>query len=409
MTNLIHAILPRPTCLPIAAASPDAIEALIERCLQGDQLAWEQIVRQHWRKVFNVAYKFVGKHDEAEDLTQDIFLKIFKSLDTFDRRANFQTWLISVSRNLCIDHYRSVRKERETIDRDVDANELSPVVARPGPGRRARAARPRRAAAQALAALPETLRTAVLLRDIQELSYQEIADRLRLPEGTVKSRINRGRTELARQIRKLRGDDSARAVRRRQPAHGSVLMNLTTEQTGGVAIVRVGETRLMYPILVRLLGRGQRPHRRRRAARSSSTCAGHLRGQRDDRLPDGPLPPGQRRRRRAEAVRRPEARRDDADDDRRAELHRDPRRRAERRQELRGLAMRTIKTTTGADDRARRRPARRHGSALPGGDRQARARAVVRGHGAGDPPPHRPDGRRASGAPTCSRACSSTP
>src|SRR6266487_4139751 len=109
------------------AASQDAVETLIQRCLSGDQQAWDAIVRQFWRKVFNVAYKFVGKHDEAEDLTQDIFLKIFKSLDTFDRRANFQTWLISVSRNLCIDHYRSVRKERETIDRDVDASELMPV------------------------------------------------------------------------------------------------------------------------------------------------------------------------------------------------------------------------------------------------------------------------------------------
>ena len=139
--------------------------------------AWEQIVRQHWRKVFNVAYKFVGKHDEAEDLTQDIFLKIFKSLDTFDRRANFQTWLISVSRNLCIDHYRSVRKERETIDRDVDAERAVAGRARAGPDRGARAARPRRrCCAQALAALPTTLRTAVLMRDIQELSYQEIAD-----------------------------------------------------------------------------------------------------------------------------------------------------------------------------------------------------------------------------------------
>src|ERR1700757_3997735 len=108
------------------AASPDDIETLIQRCLRGDQAAWERIVRLHWRKVFNVAYKFVGKHDEAEDLAQDIFLKIFKSLDTFDRRANFQTWLISISRNLCIDHYRSVRKERETIDRQVDAGGLTP-------------------------------------------------------------------------------------------------------------------------------------------------------------------------------------------------------------------------------------------------------------------------------------------
>jgi RNA polymerase sigma-70 factor (ECF subfamily) len=181
----------------------DAIEALIQRCLQGDQVAWEQIVRQYWRKVFNVAYKFVGKHDEAEDLTQDIFLKIFKSLDTFDRRANFQTWLISISRNLCIDHYRSVRKERETIDRDVDANELSPASVDPGPiaalEQRDRVVLLR----GALAELPETLRTAVLMRDIQEMSYQEIADKLHLPEGTVKSRINRGRTELARHVKKL--------------------------------------------------------------------------------------------------------------------------------------------------------------------------------------------------------------
>ena len=193
--------------MPPDSPSTVDVEALIQRCLKGDQSAWEAIVATYRRKVFNVAYKFVGKHDEAEDLTQDIFIKIFKSLDTFDRRANFQTWLISISRNLCIDHYRSVRKERETIDRDVDANELSPHSHDPGPvaalEQRDRVALLR----EALAALPDTLRTAVLMRDIQELSYQEIADQLRLPEGTVKSRINRGRTELARQIRRLRGDE----------------------------------------------------------------------------------------------------------------------------------------------------------------------------------------------------------
>jgi RNA polymerase sigma-70 factor (ECF subfamily) len=189
------------------AASSDDTELLIQRCLQGDQLAWDAVVRQYWRKVFNVAYKFVGKHDEAEDLTQDIFLKIFKSLGTFDRRANFQTWLVSVSRNLCIDHYRSVRKERETIDRQVDASELQPPshdqeqVARLEQRDRVSLLR------QAIAALPQSLRTAILMRDIQELSYHEIAERLHLPEGTVKSRINRGRSELARQIRKLRGEN----------------------------------------------------------------------------------------------------------------------------------------------------------------------------------------------------------
>lgn len=195
-----------PADQPATQPAPDAsvdIDTLIKRCLSGDQLAWEQIVRQYRRKVFNVAYKFVGRHDEAEDLTQDIFLKVFKSLNTFDRRANFQTWLISVSRNLCIDHYRSVRKERETIDRAVDASALSPVSREPGPiaaiEQKDRVALLR----QALAGLPDTLRAAVVMRDIQELSYQEIADRLDLPEGTVKSRINRGRAELATQIKKL--------------------------------------------------------------------------------------------------------------------------------------------------------------------------------------------------------------
>jgi RNA polymerase sigma-70 factor, ECF subfamily len=187
-------------------ASTEAIDALIQRCLAGDQGAWEEIVRHHWRRVFNIAYKFTGRHDEAEDLTQDVFLKIFKSLKTFDRRANFQTWLVSVSRNLCIDHYRSVRKERETIDRDVDAGELTPSA----PGQSAYATLEQRDRVsllrRALAELPPTLRTAVMLRDIQEFSYQEIADQLHLPEGTVKSRINRGRTELARQVQRLRDE-----------------------------------------------------------------------------------------------------------------------------------------------------------------------------------------------------------
>jgi RNA polymerase sigma-70 factor (ECF subfamily) len=193
--------MPDPSSVPT-----DAIDALIHQCLAGDQQAWEEIVRQHRRKVFNIAYKFTGKHDEAEDLTQEIFLKIFKSLHTFDRRANFQTWLVSVSRNLCIDHYRSVRKERETIDRDVDAGALTPAASTPSAlaelEQRGRVELLRRA----LVELPPSLRSAVMLRDIKELSYQEIADKLQLPEGTVKSRINRGRNELARQIQRLRDE-----------------------------------------------------------------------------------------------------------------------------------------------------------------------------------------------------------
>jgi RNA polymerase sigma-70 factor (ECF subfamily) len=198
------------------AAQPATPDSLIEQCLAGDQSAWEQIVRQNWRKVFNVAYKFVGKHDEAEDLTQDIFLKIFKALASFDRRANFQTWIISISRNLCIDHYRSVRKERQTIAREIDTTDLQPASSDRGPYHAAEHQDLRGLLRQALQKLPMTLRTAVVLRDLQELSYQEIADRLGLPEGTVKSRINRGRIELAHQLRRLQ--DKQPAARRRRGA-----------------------------------------------------------------------------------------------------------------------------------------------------------------------------------------------
>ena len=184
-------------------ASTATLDELIDRCLGGDQAAWAEVVRLHWRKVFNLAYKFVGRHDEAEDLTQDIFLKVFRALHTFDRRANFQTWLISISRNLLIDHYRSLRKERETVARDIDASTLSPVSRGRSPYSEAEHGDLRRLIRAALAELPPMLREAVVLRDLQEFSYQEIAAQLHLPEGTVKSRINRGRLELARQLRRL--------------------------------------------------------------------------------------------------------------------------------------------------------------------------------------------------------------
>jgi RNA polymerase sigma factor (sigma-70 family) len=203
-----------------SAAAPQEIDPLIERCLKGDQRAWDEIVRLYWRKVFNVAYKFVGRQDEAEDLAQDIFLKLFKSLKTFDRRANFSTWLISVSRNLCIDHYRSMRREHDVVTHDVDVVSLARPSALDSPQvaleRRDRVALLR----AALDKLAPSLRTAVMLRDIQELSYQEIAEKLGVPEGTVKSRINRGRTELARQIARLREQQEAVRTKnaRRVPA-----------------------------------------------------------------------------------------------------------------------------------------------------------------------------------------------
>ena len=181
------------------APSPTQVtDEIIERCLIGDQAAWESIVRMYRRKVFNVAYKFVGRHDQAEDLTQDVFIKLFRSLDKFNRDADFSTWLSSVARNYCIDHYRASKREKEVLVEDLVAFDLAPASAGSSPHRALEDRDRRSFLRRGLEALPEKLREAVVLRDLQGLSYQEMADRLGLPEGTVKSRINRGREELSR-------------------------------------------------------------------------------------------------------------------------------------------------------------------------------------------------------------------
>src|SRR5262245_31492139 len=177
-------------------ASPSDAE-LIERCLRKDNTAWDGIVARYRRKIFHIAYKFTGKHDEAEDLTQEILLKVFRSLDKFNKDADFGTWLSSVARNYCIDHYRASKREREVLVEDLLAFDLAPAAS--GNPHRALEDRDRRSfLRRGLDLLPGKLREAVVLRDLMGLSYQEMAERLRLPEGTVKSRINRGREELGR-------------------------------------------------------------------------------------------------------------------------------------------------------------------------------------------------------------------
>jgi RNA polymerase sigma-70 factor (ECF subfamily) len=189
----------------------DADIELIERCLRKDNTAWEQIVSRFKRKVFHIAYKFTGRHDDAEDLTQEIFLKVFKSLDKFNRDADFSTWLSSVARNYCIDHYRASKREKEVLVEDLVAFDLAPASAGSNPHRALEDRDRRSFLRKGLEALPEKLREAVVLRDLHGLSYQEMAEQLGLPEGTVKSRINRGREELSRLL--LRAQQPSRSGR----------------------------------------------------------------------------------------------------------------------------------------------------------------------------------------------------
>jgi len=205
----------RRTTRPSAGVGNNSEPDLIQRCLEGDATAWDTLVRVYWKRVFNVAYKFVARFDEAEDLTQEIFVKVFRALPTFDRRASFETWLTKVSRNLCIDRYRRRRREEERFTDEVDPDtiQIDELVSRPDATleQRDEIAMVRRA----LAKLDPTYREAVALRDVHDLSYEEIARRLQLPEGTVKSRINRGRKELARHLRLLQEHARASAASKR--------------------------------------------------------------------------------------------------------------------------------------------------------------------------------------------------
>jgi len=185
--------------------SLDPDYSLVARCLRGDETAWEELVRLHTRKVYGLCYRFTGSGSEAQDLTQDVFLRVFRTLATFrSAEGSFATWLARVTRNLLIDHYRRTRQERVT---DSIEDQL-PVLEEAGaaaPGRPDQAVAGREASEilqATLQRLSPDLREAVILRDLQEMEYREIADVLKIPEGTVKSRINRGRAELGRLLRK---------------------------------------------------------------------------------------------------------------------------------------------------------------------------------------------------------------
>jgi len=189
----------------LKARAPAAVTdvGLIDRCLGNDNAAWEEIVARFRRRVFHIAYKFTGKHEAAEDLTQEIFFKVFKSLDKFHRDADFSTWLSSVARHYCIDNYRASKREREVLVDDLIAFDRAPASSG-NPQRTLEERDTKSLVRRGLDQLPPKLREAVVLRDLRGLSYQEMAERLDLPEGTVKSRINRGREELTRRLLRAR-------------------------------------------------------------------------------------------------------------------------------------------------------------------------------------------------------------
>lgn len=188
-----------------------AVNALIRRCVSGDAVAWQEIVRQYHRRIYNICYRFSGSADDAADLTQEVFIKMYRTLNTFDTsRASFMTWVTTVTRNLLVDHFRKGKYDRVTDSLDAtpgnqeDGLTLGDQLEDQGasPEARVRSQQTQKLVHEGLKRLSPELREAVILRDLQDMDYKDIAKVLGVPEGTVKSRINRGRTELARLLQR---------------------------------------------------------------------------------------------------------------------------------------------------------------------------------------------------------------
>ncbi|PYV51687.1 MAG: RNA polymerase subunit sigma-24 [Acidobacteria bacterium] len=184
---------------------------LVRRCVAGDAVAWEEIVQRYHRRIYNLCYRFAGSADDAQDLTQEVFIRMYRTLNSYDvGRGAFMTWVTTLTRNLLVDHFRKTKHDRLTDSLDAttsdhpDAMTLGDRIPDEGPppdsGVQSRETK--ETVHEALQKLSPELREAVILRDLQDMDYREIATVLKVPEGTVKSRINRGRAELARLLQR---------------------------------------------------------------------------------------------------------------------------------------------------------------------------------------------------------------
>ncbi len=152
------------------------------------------------QKVYSVAYHFTLRREDAEELSQEIFLKIFENLHRYEGTFPLIAWIVSVSRNLCIDRYRRLKREKSF--RFVSDEAVAPMLtSSDDPAEEALRKERTRMLFAALSEIPEDLAEILVLRDLDGLAYEEIGQALELPEGTVKSRLFRARAEVARRVR----------------------------------------------------------------------------------------------------------------------------------------------------------------------------------------------------------------
>jgi RNA polymerase sigma-70 factor (ECF subfamily) len=177
-------------------ANPDLF--LARRAAAGQAAAWDEILALYGERLYNLAFQFAGSVPEAEDLTQEIFLRLFQNLRRYDGEAPLVAWALRLSRNLCIDHYRRMRQERRSVA--VSEEILKHVAATDDPQAETQRRQEIAAVYRALEEMPEALAEVVLLRDLQGWSLEETAAAIGVPVGTVKSRLHRGRLEVADRV-----------------------------------------------------------------------------------------------------------------------------------------------------------------------------------------------------------------
>jgi RNA polymerase sigma-70 factor, ECF subfamily len=190
----------------------EALAKLVRQCMAGDSQSWQQLVASQHRRIYAICYRFTGSSTDAEDLTQDVFFKLYRNLASFDtQKGSFQTWITTLARNLLVDHFRRTRLDRasDSLDATFDGEEDGPTMAdrladpRPSQEHHVAGLELKVRVQNALKQLSPELREAVILRDLEDMDYKEISQVLRIPEGTVKSRISRGRGELARLLQRI--------------------------------------------------------------------------------------------------------------------------------------------------------------------------------------------------------------
>ena len=181
---------------------------LVNRCLEGDSQAWEIIVRTYTGRLLNMGYQYVGNYAVAEELTQDILLKVYQNLSSFHpETGSLKSWILRVGRNLIIDHYRAHKKEKNVAgSEELEVLDLKCSNRKDTPFDNLYLSEKAEFLYSLLDKISPELKEAVILRDIQGLTYQEISERIEIPVGTVKSRINRGRIELSRKLRESKSD-----------------------------------------------------------------------------------------------------------------------------------------------------------------------------------------------------------